>query len=78
MALEQHGDAVRWSDTEHLLASILDVLAGANWQRGGGKGARPKPVKRPGDRRGEQHYGTAIPIDLAKERLRRRREGRAS
>jgi len=29
---------------------ILVTLQGANWQRGGGKGARPKIQKRPSDR----------------------------
>lgn len=61
-----------WTDHEYLLAGILDLLAGANWQRGGGKGSRPKPVKRPGDTKGETRYGKAVPIDIAKERLRRR------
>ena len=36
-----------WGTSEELLASILDTLAGANWQRGGGKGQRPTPVSRP-------------------------------
>lgn len=29
--------------------AILFVLQGANWQRGGGKGAKPKRLKRPKD-----------------------------
>jgi hypothetical protein len=33
--------------TEHLLATAIDVLAAANWQRGGGKSPRPKPLQRP-------------------------------
>jgi hypothetical protein len=41
------GDSL-WGLPEHLLARILDTLAGANWQRSGGKGQRPKPVPRPG------------------------------
>jgi len=32
-----------------LLAAVLHSLQGANWQRGGGKGTRPKPVTRPVD-----------------------------
>lgn len=33
-----------------MLATVIDLLAGANWQRAGKKGApRPKPVPRPGD-----------------------------
>lgn len=66
-----------WGDTEHLLAGIFDVLSGANWQRSGGKGPRPKPVKRPGDKNGVIHYGKAIPIEEARERFRRRRLGLA-
>lgn len=34
--------------TNLLLASIADIGAMANWQRGGGKGSKPKPIKRPG------------------------------
>lgn len=37
-----------WGITEHLLAASVDVLQGANWQRGGGKGTKPKPLPRPG------------------------------
>lgn len=32
------------SPTAMMSALALDALHGANWQRGGGKGARPKPV----------------------------------
>jgi hypothetical protein len=42
-----HGDAARWGVSEHLQATIVDVLMGANWQRGGGKGQRPTPISRP-------------------------------
>jgi hypothetical protein len=41
-----HGDRADWDLQSHLLADIVDLLAAANWQRGGGKGTRPKPVKR--------------------------------
>lgn len=47
--------AGRWDTIEHLLAAVVDLLAAANWQRGGGKGQKPKPVPRPqaeGKRRG--------------------------
>lgn len=36
-----------WDVSDWLLANVVDLLAAANWQRGGGKGARPKPVQRP-------------------------------
>ena len=45
-----HGDAARWGPAEHLLAVAIDVLQGANWQRGGGRGSRPQPIKRPDPR----------------------------
>lgn len=45
-----HGDAARWGVSEHLLATAVDALLGANWQRSGGKGAKPKPVRRPDPR----------------------------
>lgn len=45
-----HGEAARWGVTDYLLANAVDALQGANWQRGGGKGSRPKPVHRPDPR----------------------------
>lgn len=36
-----------WDVNSYLLANVADLLAGANWQRGGGKTARPKPTQRP-------------------------------
>lgn len=41
------GPEASWTLSEHLLAMAVDVLRAANWQRGG-KGARPKPLPRPG------------------------------
>ena len=41
-------ETVWWGIQEHLLASITDQLRAANWQRGGGKGSRPKAIPRPG------------------------------
>lgn len=39
-----------WDTAEYLLANIFDALAGANWQRGGGKSQRPEPIYRPGQK----------------------------
>lgn len=48
----------QWTRVEYLLASVVDVLAAANWQRQGKKGApRPKPLPRPGVESGDQHLG---------------------
>jgi hypothetical protein len=42
---------------EALLLRRLDLhLAGANWQRGGGKGSRPKPVQLPNTRAGSTKF----------------------
>lgn len=57
-----HGDRVRWGDQEHLLAGILDTVRGGNWQRGGGKGQRPRPVPRPGADDGVRQMGKARPL----------------
>jgi hypothetical protein len=71
------GDTARWTDTEHLLAAIFDAIQIGNWQRGHGKGQRPKPAKRPGQ--GEKRYGNAIPFDeKAREMFRRRRLGQTA
>ena len=43
-----HGPAAAWSPTEHLLASVVDRLGLLLWANGGGKGAKPDPVPRPG------------------------------
>lgn len=48
-SLSVNGGEILWKHNEELLAAIVDILAVANWQRGGGKGQRPKPVKRPHD-----------------------------
>lgn len=63
LARSRYGDAVAWGATEHLLALIADHLAGANWQRSGGKGTRPTPIKRPGAKSERKSLGSgAIPI----------------
>lgn len=40
-----------WDLQAHLLASAVDLLAGANWQRSGRKTGKPKPIKRPKPRK---------------------------
>jgi hypothetical protein len=41
-------EEIAWTLEAHLLAVIGDRLAGGNWQRSGGKGPRPSPIRRPG------------------------------
>jgi hypothetical protein len=66
----------QWDREEHLLAGIYDLLATANWQRGGKKSApRPKPLPRPGVKPPGvvRKYGTeSMPIDEMQARLNRK------
>jgi hypothetical protein len=64
-----------WPAELHLLANVADLLAWSNWQRGGGKGPKPKPTKRPGDK-SSQTFGRAVPIDDVRQFLTER-NGRA-
>jgi hypothetical protein len=59
---DMHPEYAEWGVVEHLLATTVDALHAANWQRAGKKNApRPKPVKRPGIKK-EQRFGSgAIP-----------------
>lgn len=72
MALVHHGDQAEWGHTEHLLAAVVDVLAEANWQRGGDKKQpHPKPIRRPGDPTRSRMSATDM-----RKRLLEQREGR--
>jgi hypothetical protein len=64
-----HGESARWGIAEHLIATVADFLAAANWQRGGGKGARPKPLKRPdarAEKRRREYVGRLTRLGLFK------------
>lgn len=64
-----HGEAARWGVAEHLLATAVDALIGANWQRGGGKGPRPKPIPRPdprAEKRRSEYVGRLQRLGLIK------------
>jgi hypothetical protein len=49
LARARHGEFATWTIDTHLLALIADVLRASNYQRGGGKGQKPKPLPRPKD-----------------------------
>lgn len=60
-------DGPIWSTSDYLLAKVVDALNAGNWQRGGGKGTKPKPTPRPGD---VKHAGRdALPVDQMQEWL---------
>lgn len=49
-ALSRVTDGEGWTVTDHLLATVIDALHAANWQRGGDEHAtKPRPWPRPGD-----------------------------
>lgn len=80
-----HGEFALWSPNEYLLALVADLLQAANWQRGGGKGTKPKPLARPTDKAVKRLtvaelkkdrmqsgvIGTAMPLDELKAWVRR-------
>jgi len=44
---DQHPQSWWWTPDHDFLAAVLTSLQWANWQRGGGRGDKPTPVKRP-------------------------------
>ncbi|MEV8134292.1 hypothetical protein [Microbacterium aurantiacum] len=47
------GERAPWNDlATQLLAEAVNALRGGNWQRGGGKGPRPKPIEPPPEKAG--------------------------
>ena len=67
------GESAEWTLTDHLLAVAIDVLNAANWQRGGGKGSAPKPIRRPGMQPEKKAItGTPMSLSAARERERER------
>jgi len=58
-----------------LLAHVANLLAAANWQRGGGKGPKPKPIRLSGDDPDDSRIGTAVPIDEMRHLLDHWSEG---
>jgi hypothetical protein len=61
------GEDHAWGLNEQLLAALFDVLAVANWQRGGDGGAKkPEPLMRPGVKKNRGDVvaqGKAVPMD---------------
>lgn len=66
LARSIHGSRAAWSQDTYILADLFDAIQGGNWQRGGGKGSRPKPFPRPkrDDDKTTTRYGSgALTID---------------
>ena len=64
-----NGSDALWGLPEHLLATVIDAIHQGNWQRGGGKGKRPKPIPRPGgDRRRTTKLGGGKQMSMTQAR----------
>ena len=57
-----------WTLTDVLLALLSNQTAMANWQRGGGKGAKPKLIRLPWESKpeGQKITGDKMTIDEAR------------
>jgi hypothetical protein len=66
---EQNPKSWWWTPDTDLLAGILFAVQAANWQRSGGKGAKPKPVTRPTEAR----KGRNAPVSRDELAARRQR-----
>ncbi len=63
LSLAVNGPKASWSTTHYLLAAVVDLLAGANWQRQGKPNAqKPKPLPRPGQEEGTRVGSDPLPI----------------
>lgn len=60
-----NGPDSAWTLEAQIMALVVDVLNVANYQRGGGKGQRPKPLQRPGVRKDETQKFGGEAIDAA-------------
>lgn len=60
---------LEWDTTDYLIASVVDLLAVANYQRAGKKGKKPKPLPRPKVPKPGQKRRKAIPLDEMREHL---------
>ena len=66
----QDPEGWQWTPDTYLLANLVDLAAAGNWQRGGGKGRRPKPLPRPGARPDATRWGNAKGLDPRTVRAR--------
>lgn len=57
--LEVSGGDTLWTHAAQLQAMTVDALQWANHQRAGGKGPKPKPIKRPGVGSPDKQFGSA-------------------
>ena len=64
-----------WQPDHDFLAAVLNAVQWSNWQRGGGKGDKPKPVKRPKED-SVKAPKTVAELEAKRNRVKTRREVR--
>lgn len=71
---ERHPQSWWWTPELDFLGAVLTAIQWGNWQRGGGKGDKPKQVQRPVDkpRRVAANPTTAAELAARKEALKNR------
>lgn len=73
-----HPEVAEWASTAKtnaILADGFDVSQWANYQRGGGKGSKPRPYPRPGDRSTRKFGTRRMTRQEVQSWLARRRQG---
>jgi hypothetical protein len=74
----RHPGSWWWTPDTDFFAAILAAIQAGNWQRGGGKGPQPEPIKRPSDDQPKvpdvnelEAQRNALRAELARRRARR-------
>lgn len=71
------GTDAGWSAETHMLAHVVDLLAGANWQRAQSKHKAPDPIERPSDAQKSQDKRERAFAKAAKFSARQREKSAA-
>lgn len=64
-----------WTVSDFLTARVVDAVRDGNWQRGGGKGTRPKPIPAPSEAKKALERQERV-MDKAREFRDRQRQDR--
>lgn len=74
-ARSHYGDKAAWTQSEHLLATLIDAIQAGNYQfarvhsKRGHPPEKPKPFPRPGDRSRRRVYRTQLSTNEIARRL---------
>lgn len=60
-----------WTPDHDFASAVLSTLRWGNWQRGGGKGPKPEPVKKPKEKRKPRVKADPVSADELAEKRRK-------